>query len=260
MRKVNLVLSGGAMKGIAHVALLDKLKDLSIMPACISGSSSGALVAALYSAGLSGKEIIEFFKTTPLFKMNYMMIGKPGLFDSGRYIEILGKYLPKNFEELKVPINIAATNLGKNRVTYFKSGELLLPLIASCALPPIYSPVLINDEWYADGGIIDNFPISPFLQKDKYIIGSYVSTPSIRNNKDLNSTIKISNRATSLLIHAANAYKFNYSNYTIDYPLGSFSSFDANVVDEIFRVASKYLDDSENELIENFTSFESRPI
>ncbi|MBT8220017.1 MAG: patatin-like phospholipase family protein [Bacteroidia bacterium] len=249
--EINLTLSGGGMKGVAHVALLEKLNELSVTPKSIAGSSSGALVAALYASGMKIRDILSFFKSTPLFKVAYMATGKPGFFDSWRYRSVLESFLPTTFEDLKLPIFIAATNLQDCKVQYFNSGELITPLIASCALPPIYSPVLIENQWFADGGIIDNYPLQPFLKKEEFLLGSYVVIPSVRPKESLNNTLKVSNHASSLLLHAANEHKFDLADQSIIFPIGKFRSFDSSQVDDIYKAAKDHLDHLEEELLKN---------
>ena len=58
---LGLVLSGGGARGVAHAGVLKALTEHGIRPDCIAGSSSGALVGALYAAGYSPEEMLQFF-------------------------------------------------------------------------------------------------------------------------------------------------------------------------------------------------------
>ncbi len=64
------------------------------------------------------------------------------------------------FEELKVPLQVVATNLHSGTSRVFDSGPLRIALQASTAIPGVFPPVDINGHGYLDGGIIDNLPIS----------------------------------------------------------------------------------------------------
>ncbi|MEM9545198.1 MAG: patatin-like phospholipase family protein [Bacteroidota bacterium] len=240
-RKINLVLSGGGVKGVAHIALLEYLEELGVTINAISGSSAGALVGALYCSGLTPKEILAFFKTTPIFRYTWLNPIKAGIFDSEKYALVLEQKIKYRFEDLQIPLTIAATNIEKNKATYFNQGEVTPPLLASCAIPAVFSPVPIEGELYSDGGVMDNFPIRPFLNEGFPIIGSCVCKPEVQSSKDINSILKVTNHTSSLLLYAANAHKFKDTLTTIDFPLGAYGSFDTKKIKRIYQKAREYL-------------------
>jgi len=55
--RIGLALGGGGAKGLAHILILEALDELGIRPHVIAGTSIGAIIGALYAAGLSGREI-----------------------------------------------------------------------------------------------------------------------------------------------------------------------------------------------------------
>ena len=244
IQAVNLVLSGGGVKGVAHIALIEFLESNGINIQAISGSSAGALIGALYASGMKPKEMLSFFKSTPLFRYTWLNPIKAGIFDSDRYEQILKRFIKERFEDLRIPLTIAATNLEKGQCSYFQRGGLLRPLLASCAVPAIFTPVNIEGELYSDGGVMDNFPIFPFVNSPISIIGSYVCRPSIQKTKDLNTILKVSNHANSLLLYAANNYKFEQTLHTFVFPLGEFGTFDTKQIDLIYSKAKDFLNSS----------------
>lgn len=238
---VNLVLSGGGAKGVAHIALLEYLEQHHIVINSISGSSAGALVGALYTSGVRPEGILQFFKSTPIFRYTWLKPSKAGIFDSEKYATVLDSFVKRHFEELNIPLIITATNIQKGEATYFSQGDLIRPLLASCAVPAVFTPVEINGELYADGGVMDNFPVHPYLEKDFPILGSYASEPTPKSTDDLNSILKVTNHSNLLLLHSANMYKFSLTNHTISFPVGGFGTFDSKSIDQIYATARKYL-------------------
>ena len=206
-KSVGLVLSGGGVRGMAHIGAIRALEEHQISAQTVSGSSVGALVGGLYANGNTVAEMLSFFKETPLFKYNFITILKPGLVDTDRYFNIFQQYFPIDFESLQRKLHVVATNMQKGEEAYFSSGELVRPLLASAALPPVFSPLEINNCYYADGGIMNNFPIEPLLNKVDYIIGSNVSVIKYLEKKDINSSLQLANRTTSLMIYAINRQK-----------------------------------------------------
>jgi NTE family protein len=79
---IGLVLSGGGVRGVAHIGVIKALIDYSIFPTHIAGTSAGAIVGALYANGNTWQEILEFFKTVPIFRINKFAMNKPGFIDT----------------------------------------------------------------------------------------------------------------------------------------------------------------------------------
>ena len=60
--KLGLCLSGGGIKGAAHIGAIKALKEAGMYFDYISGTSSGSIVATLYACGYSTDEIFVAFK------------------------------------------------------------------------------------------------------------------------------------------------------------------------------------------------------
>ncbi|MCG7502253.1 patatin-like phospholipase family protein [Tenacibaculum sp. Mcav3-52] len=238
---INLVLSGGAEKGVAHIALLEKLEELNIKINSISACSAGSLVGAMYTSGMKPKEILNFFKNTEIFQFSWITIAKPGIFNSSNYARLIDDKIKPTFEDLEIPLIVSTTNLNKGTTEYFNEGSLLKPVLASCALPGLFNPVKIGDALYSDGGIIDNFPTTPFKQSEYPIVGSYVVYPSEKTSEELNTTLKVLAHTSKLLMLSSEEYKFFETYATICFPLGEFSGFSTKEVDSIYETAKKYI-------------------
>ncbi|MEA1786641.1 patatin-like phospholipase family protein [Arenibacter sp. GZD96] len=207
-QSVGLVLSGGGVRGMAHIGLLKALRAVGIVPHTVSGSSVGALVGALYANGNSIDEMLLFFKETPLFKYNFFTITKSGFIDTDKYFDLFKSYFPEdNFESLIHKLHVVATNLEKGEEEFFSTGPLIRTLLASAALPPVFSPVELNGQFYADGGIMNNFPLEPLRNKVDFIIGSNVSIVAKATKNELKNSLQLTGRVTGLMIYALNRDK-----------------------------------------------------
>lgn len=213
--EIGLVLSGGGVRAIAHVGLIKVLLENNIVPIRVSGTSGGALVCALYAAGYSPEEMIQFFKQTPLLNISLYARNKPGILDSSKYEKFFKKFFIENsFEKLKYPLTVTATNLLSGKLEYFNKGELIKPLIASCALPPIFSPLEINTNFYSDGGILNNFPVEPLKKnRTQKIIGSFVNPITLIDKSEINTSLKLVYRVYHIGLEANNMKKFKLCNY-----------------------------------------------
>ncbi len=209
-KTLGLVLSGGGVRGMAHIGVIKAMEEFGLDAKIISGSSVGALIGALYANGNSVLDMMRFFRETPLFKYNFFALAKPGLIDTERYIDIFKAYLPHDsFEGLEKELHVVATNLELGEEEFITKGELIKPLLASAALPPVFSPVSYNGMLYADGGIMNNFPSEAVMNKVDFVIGSNVSIVSKLQKKDLNNSIQLTGRVSGLMIYAINREKIN---------------------------------------------------
>ncbi|MBU2907227.1 patatin-like phospholipase family protein [Arenibacter algicola] len=202
-KTIGLVLSGGGLKGMAHIGIIKALNERDIYPDIMSGVSAGAIVGALYANGTNPMNMLDFFKETPLFKYNLFSINKPGLFDTEKYYLFFSKYFDKDtFDVLEKELFVTATDLQSGVPKVFSSGELIRPLLASAALPPVFNPVTIDGRLYADGGIMNNFPLEPLANKVDYIIGCYTSGMQEIAKSVLKSPLQLANRINRLMLHA----------------------------------------------------------
>lgn len=172
--KIGLSLSGGGAKGIAHLGVLHALEEFGVKISILSGASSGAVVASLYSYGYPPQEIlavIKKIKTFRTFRLAWGMVG--GMLSMEGMKKLILDGIPEDsFSALKIPLVISTTNLKTGRVRYFSEGPLANVITASCCVPAIFSPVIIEGEPYIDGGVVDNLPVTPILGRCDFIIGS----------------------------------------------------------------------------------------
>jgi NTE family protein len=111
-------------------------------------------------------------------RLDFMRPALPreGLLQIGGIIKILRSNLhAKTFEELKLPLYVAATDLNNGKAEYFSKGDLIDPVIASASIPILFQPVIINNICYVDGGVLDNLPLRPIENKCNILIGSFVN-------------------------------------------------------------------------------------
>ena len=224
------------------VDIVSIVEKLNIKINAISACSAGSLVGAMYASGLSIEEMIHFFKTTDIFQYSWITFTKAGIFDSDSYSKLIKDKIKTTFEELDLPLYISTTNLSRGTTHYFKEGDLLHPVLASCAIPGLFNPVKMNDELYSDGGILDNFPLTPFEDSEYPVIGSYVSYPSGKKNNELNSTLRILEHSFKLMSLASEEYKFFNTYATVCFPLEEFSGFTKTEIDKIYTKAKSYIE------------------
>ena len=249
-----LVLSGGGIRGMAHIGLIKAMQEHGLTAQVVAGTSVGALVGALYANGNSIEEMLQFFKDTPLFQYNFFTFNKPGLIDTERYFNIFKQHFPSNsFEALRKKLYVVATDLMNGREVVFCSGPLIRPLLASAALTPVFSPVEIEGILFSDGGIMNNFP-KEYIEKDcDVLIGSNVTIAGKLQKKDLKNAWQLGTRITSLAIYASSIGKLETCDIFIEpAALEKIGVFDKKNIEKAYTIGY----DHGNWAIERFLSRE----
>lgn len=154
-----LVLSGGAAKGYAHLGVLAALEEAGYRFDALAGSSVGSIIGALLADGKHPAEIKAIFNKEKNFSLVKFKFSAASFLSSSGLKAALKRHLAaQNFEDLKTPLWVAATDLSSGKAHYFSKGPLLEPILASCAIPLLFEPIRFEDKQYVDGGLTDNLP------------------------------------------------------------------------------------------------------
>jgi NTE family protein len=233
---IGLVLSGGGMRGVAHVGAIKALEEHGIVATHIAGTSAGAIVGALYAYGYDWEDIPEFFKNIQVLDIKKYALYKPGFIDTEKFYPEFKAYLKDdNFSSLKKELQITATNVLNGELKIFEKGELIKPVLASAAFPGIFSPVKIENSYYIDGGSLNNFPVELLKEKCDIIIGVYVNGFHDITINDLKHSHNVLERAFKLKTVKEDLAKFDECDLVI-YPkgLGQYGTFDKRYLKQIF--------------------------
>jgi len=179
MKKIGLTLGGGGAKGFAHIPILEVFDELDIKPCCITGTSIGAILGALYASGHSSGDIVkmveqlitprnthfkDIFRNKDYFKFlelidPHLSFKPQGLLKGEKFIGFLYEQMQvSTFEELSIPLKTVATDFWGRKSVVFDSGDLLPAVRASMAIPYIFTPGVIDGKILVDGGLMNNVP------------------------------------------------------------------------------------------------------
>lgn len=150
-----LTLSSGFFGFFAHCGLLSVLDDERLPPSRISGSSAGALIGALWAAGLQTGAIRDV-----LFSLNRRDFWDPGpglgLLRGRKFRALLEQSLPvADFAQCRVPLALSAHELWRSRTRVLDHGPLVPAIYASCAVPLLFHPIRHQGRHLVDGGVSD---------------------------------------------------------------------------------------------------------
>lgn len=171
------VLSGGGARGFAHLGIVKALNEHNIYPSAISGTSAGAVAGAFLANGFNPDEVSEILTGKLSLRLLSWNKFKKGLVSFQGIKNFLKNNLRYDtFEKLPIPLYITATSLYDGSQKIFGSGSIVDAIEASCAVPVVFPPVVIDGVPYVDGGLSNNLPVEPFLEHKSDIVSIYVNT------------------------------------------------------------------------------------
>ena len=160
--RIGYALSGGAVRGAAHLGFLSVFEAAGIRPDAIAGTSAGAVIGAGYAAGVPVDVISDMVKRARWRDI----AGAPSLqrlsvFSSTPLSDwIAGALGELTFEELEIPLAVVACNVVDGTPVILNSGPVVDAAVASAAVPGLFAPVERGDMLLVDGGIVDNLPVA----------------------------------------------------------------------------------------------------
>lgn len=250
MKTIGIVLSGGGARGLAHLGILKVMEESGLKPSIISGTSAGSMVGAFYGAGYPIHQIIDIIEHHRFFNISDMLFRKQGVFAMKAFEDLFFRYFPTNsFNDLNITLYAAATDILKGITTYFNEGNLAQAVMASSCIPIIFQPLQIADSYYVDGGVLNNFPIEPLIDKCDLIIGSNVN--SLRKESHQIHMKDIMDRS----YHLAMSYSINIKKEQCDFffeppNMSQYSIFDTKKAREIYEYSYHHALNHKHQLIE----------
>lgn len=233
-----IAFSGGGARGIAHVGVLKALLEHGIYPDFVSGTSAGAIVAALYSAGKSIDEIMEFVRNSNNWKIFRLGLPNAG-FAKLSYLrnqldELIGA---DDFGQLNIPLAIAISDLENGKLEIRESGSLFDVIVASASIPLVFQPVEIDGKLFVDGGVLCNLPAFPLREKAERLIGINVMPVVPAKKKTVQSFLGVSTRCFEMSIWANTRPELEICDWVIEpSEVYRYNIFQFNKHRELFKI------------------------
>jgi len=162
-KKIGLALGCGGARGLAHIGVIKTLVKNNIPIDYVAGSSIGALIGSLYAATLDILQVEKWFLELTYKDLIKVLLDPSlhsGLIKGEKFINFLqSKIGVRKIEELKIPFRAVATDLFTGKAVVFKKGDLGLAIRSSCAVPFLFSPIILGDKCLVDGGISMPVPV-----------------------------------------------------------------------------------------------------
>ena len=243
--RVGLALGGGAVLGGAHVGVLRAFEEEGVRVSCLSGTSVGALVAALYAFGVSVRHLEEMVRKLKWLDVSGLALSRYGLLSNRKLGEVIREILgPVKVEMAILPLAIVAADISTGEKVVIREGELETAVMASAAVPGIFVPVERDGRFLMDGGLVENVPVSPLRSMGaSLVIG--VNLTAKRNYRKPRNIIDLLTNTFDILVNTAVAGQVSQADLTIEPDLAGYDYADMNqvpsLIEEGYRAARQAL-------------------
>jgi NTE family protein len=248
-----LVLSGGGARGFAHIGVLKVLEEEGLRPDFITGTSMGSIIGGLYAIGYTASQIEELALSTDwedLFsdsfdRTNQPMIDKlygdryvaefpfgnkaiqlPGSLVAGNKLFLLFSELTagarsiQDFNKFQIPFACVATDLVTGEPVVIRSGSLVDAMLASMAVPTVFSSVYINGRPLVDGGIVRSVPVSDVREMGADQVLVSLVSQKLLDEEELDNVFNILTQSLTYQIDKSNREQLPLADVIVEPDLG----------------------------------------
>lgn len=233
--KTGFALSGGFIRGFAHLGALQALYEHDIRPDIIAGVSAGSLAGVFTADGYEPYEALQCFSNLNFLDFTRPTWTKGGLMKLDLLIDFLKEHIKaKNIEDLKMPLVVTATDFHNGKSVHFRTGSIAERVAASCCLPPLFSAITIDGIDYVDGGVFMNLPVAPIRDLCDEVVAVNVSP--LRQSEFKKNVISVSLRAFHFMSNSNAMWGRRNCDLLIEpQNLYEYGNTELNKADEIFQ-------------------------
>ena len=270
-----LCLSGGGIKAAAHIGALKALEEENIKFDCVSGASSGSMIATMYALGYNSNEMLEmlkkyapkikYFEWKNILKMILGIIFERQIIidglNSGKVIEkiindICKKHNIQNINQIKMPLLISMVGL-QNGIVYIASSKQVrknfsdkikyitdMPIgtavRASCTFPVVMAPCIYDNIQLVDGGVRENLPWKSLKQIGADEVWGIEFDTTFSKNDCCMNLIDVAERSLELQGRELANYEKDGIDKIINIPLKKVGLLDSSKIDSLYKIGYTY--------------------
>ena len=159
-RRLALALGSGALHGHAHVGVMRVFEARGVRPDLIVGTSVGAIVGALWAAGLDAAAVERAGERFGLFDAARPAWPRRGLLRNDGLQQALRELLPaSSMQAWPVPFAAVATDLATGERVILDAGDGPSAVAASACMPVLFEPVERDGRRLVDGALVEPVPV-----------------------------------------------------------------------------------------------------
>lgn len=230
-----LCLGGGGARGFAHIGAIKAFEEAGVNFDMIVGTSAGALVGALYAAGIKSDTMIRYASMLSMHDIhNGIFITPNDPMKIGRIVtELIGV---KDIESLPVKFAAVAVDLVQSKQAVLDSGNVSIAVSASCAVPVLFRPVVTGGKHLCDGGLKNNIPADVCRMLGATKVVTVDVNPGRGGGTDGTGIIDMIKATLNIMMSNSSAEGLRHSDVIIAPDTSAFSSASKNGWEEMIRI------------------------
>lgn len=239
-KEINLALGGGAVLGAAHVGVIRALLEEDHQVKHIAGTSIGAFVGALMAFDKTLEEIEEIASDLKWMDISGMTLSKYGLLSNEKLGELIKEHIgDKKIEDASIPLALVTTNIESGEKVVLTKGSLAEGIMASTAIPGIFTPVEIDGQLLLDGGIVENVPVKTVQDmSNDFCIAIDLNSKHEYERPD--NIIEVIINSLHFLMQKSDAMQGERADLLIKPNLSEFNRSDMDQIDQLIKKGYEY--------------------
>jgi len=268
--RIGLALSGGGALGLAHIGVLRWMEKHHIPVDSVAGTSMGGIIGAMYATGMSPAEIQKFaleidwdeaLLPEPTYdqlsyrrkqdRRSYQIAAALGLkkglngpngFSAGHGVGLLLDRFAfpysniASFDDLPIPFRCVATDMSSGDEVVLHDGSLAESVRATMAIPGVFTPVEIAGRVLADGGMVENIPVSVVRNmKADRVIAVELRVP-MGGREELETLTGVLSRALDVVIVQNERRSLALADATVTVNVGKLTAIDYHAAKELIQL------------------------
>ena len=172
-KDVDLVLSSGGARGLAHIGAILALEERGYCIHSVAGASMGALIGGIYATGhlAEYRKWMRTIDRRKIFSLTDFSLGINHIVKGDHIIDTIKQFVPDtNIETLPIPFGAIATDYNSGREVIFSHGSLFQAIRASISIPTFFRPVEMGHRLLIDGGITNPLPLNRVKRNKKHLL------------------------------------------------------------------------------------------
>lgn len=265
-----LCFSGGGIKAASHIGALKAFEEERIRFDCVSGASSGSIIATMYALGYNSDEMWEMFKKyapkIKYFQWRNVLKLIGGLIcqrkividglNGGKVVEniikeICSKNGISNINQIEMPLLIPMVDLKDGTVYIASSKEMRMTLSdntkyisdipigtavrASCSFPVVFSPCTYKELQLIDGGTRENLPWKGLKEIGAEEVYGIAFNAIYKENDCCSNLVEVAARALELQGRELSTYEKTGIDKLITINLKKVSLLDNENIEELYK-------------------------
>ena len=250
--QIGLALGGGAARGMAHLGVLKALERHGIYIDMLAGTSAGAMVGTIYTAGFDPEYIAQRFKTD--LQPSWFFRQLPGAgywyllykYRWRQFDSMLRKYLGQaRMEQLMLPTFTVSVDLVQGEAVVREADDATIGVMESINLPPLSLPIIESGQALVDGGLLNNVPANVLVARGcNFVIASTVTAKLEKDFEGISSrftgrflaTIQVIMRQTMVQDYNMNSVGVQPADFVLAPDVTSFDISEFTRADEMAHV------------------------